>query len=147
MWKSSFSGELRFLSNFYPSRFIIDGVFYETVEHYFQSQKTIIPFQKERIRKAPSPVYAKKYGRECTLRAGWDRIKDDIMFKGVFAKFSQDPELKMKLLETDDELLVEINDWNDRYWGVNSHNGVGLNKLGNILRDVKNIFLKNKELK
>ena len=144
---NSFRGELFFLSNFYPSRFILDGILYDTVEHYYQSQKTIVPFQKERIRKAQSPLYAKRYGRKCTVIADWDRIKDDVMFKGVFAKFSQDPELKMKLLETDDELLVERNDWNDRYWGVNSHNGVGLNKLGNILKDVKNIFLKNKELK
>ena len=35
-----FKGEYAFLSNFYPSTFILDGKIYPTVEHYFQAQKT-----------------------------------------------------------------------------------------------------------
>lgn len=141
MWQSSFRGDLFFLSNFYKSRFFVNNLAYETVEHYFNSKKTVNPTESERIRLAYSPAHAKKLGRECNLRNNWDRMKDDIMFQGVHAKFSQDYELKEKLLETEDYLLVEKNNWGDRYWGVDINSGMGLNKLGEILKDIKNIFL------
>ena len=41
----------------------------------------------------------------------------------------------LKLLDTGDAILIEGNDWGDRYWGV--CDGVGQNKLGLILMGLR----------
>lgn len=45
----SFSGTYRFLSNFYPSPFQHYNVRYKSVEHFYQSQKTLIPSERQKI--------------------------------------------------------------------------------------------------
>jgi predicted NAD-dependent protein-ADP-ribosyltransferase YbiA (DUF1768 family) len=45
-------------------------------------------------------------------------------------KFSN-PVMARKLLDTDENVLVEGNDWNDTFWGV--CNGKGENHLGILL--------------
>lgn len=136
-WESSFRGELHFLSNFYPSPFILNGVYYPTVEHYFQASKTTDPVMQEKIINAPTPAKAKMLGKKCRIKTDWNNIKYNVMFDGVYAKFSQNVELLDKLLNTPDYLLVEKNSWNDKYWGVDINTGYGLNKLGEILKEVK----------
>jgi len=136
-WESSFRGELHFLSNFYPSPFILNGVYYPTVEHYFQASKTTDPVMREKIINAPTPAKAKMLGKKCRIKTDWNNIKYNVMFDGVYAKFSQNVELLDKLLNTPDYLLVEKNSWNDKYWGVDINTGYGLNKLGEILKEVK----------
>lgn len=59
-------------------------------------------------------------------------MKDRIMYNVVYTKFSQNEDLKTKLLQTEDEYLVEGNTWNDNYWG--RCNPYGLNRLGLILQ-------------
>jgi ribA/ribD-fused uncharacterized protein len=140
-WNCSFRGELHFLSNFYPSPFIIDGVHYPTVEHFIQATKTNDLNEREKIANASTPSKAKMLGRKCKLRPEWEYIKVEMMFKGVFAKFSQNKELGEKLINTPDHLLVEKNDWGDKFWGVDIHTGYGLNKLGEILKSVKYMLI------
>jgi len=53
----------------------------------------------------------------------------------VYQKFLQNPELRDKLLATNDAYLVEGNNWKDTYWGI--CNGVGENWLGRILMIVR----------
>ena len=53
----------------------------------------------------------------------------------VYAKFSQNPILRQKLINTQDMILIENNTWNDTFWGV--CNGVGENHLGKILMEVR----------
>ena len=56
------------------------------------------------------------------------------MLTGLRKKFA-DPELRNLLLATGDEELIEGNYWGDTYWGV--CNGVGQNKLGKLLMQVR----------
>ena len=51
------------------------------------------------------------------------------------AKFTQNEELKKKLIDTGDATLIEGNTWNDTFWGV--CNGVGENNLGKILMKIR----------
>ncbi len=69
------------------------------------------------------------------LRSDWEEVKDEIMYKVVTCKFTQNQDLKEKLLAAGDKTLIEGNTWNDRYWGV--CRGKGQNKLGQILMRVR----------
>lgn len=71
--------------------------------------------------------------RDIKMRDDWELIKDDIMKKGLMAKFTQNKELANKLLETGDKILIEDSPY-DSYWG-NAKNGK--NMLGKLLMDVR----------
>ena len=130
-----FDGEYAFLSNFYDSPISdCDGNMYPTVEHFFQSMKTLDPYMHRKIAAAPTPGQAKKLGRHVDLRHNWDEIKVNVMKCGLKLKFSI-PELKEKLLATGDAYLEEGNWWKDRYWGV--CNGIGENMLGKLLMELR----------
>ena len=47
--------------------------------------------------------------------ADWEEVKDRVMYRAVYAKFSQHPELAQVLLSTRGQALVERAA--DRYWG------------------------------
>lgn len=124
-------------SNFYPSPIILQEKTYPTVEHYFQSMKFMDEKYKEQIQQAKNPTLAKQLGqsRNIPLRADWEQIKDQIMYEGLMAKFTQLPHLKQKLLETGNYFLIE-NAPSDYYWGC-GRNGKGKNKLGQLLMRVR----------
>ena len=64
-----------------------------------------------------------------------EEVKDKVMYEIVLAKFTQNPDLKEKLLATGDEHLEEGNTWGDTIWGT--VDGVGENRLGKILMRVR----------
>ena len=77
------------------------------------------------------PNKAKSLGRKVHLRPDWDQVKDQIMYEICKCKFTQNPTLKLMLIKTSDQELIEGNYWKDTYWGVCK--GIGQNKLGKIL--------------
>ena len=129
-----FDGKYFFLSNFSPSPFRIDYVLFPTMEHYFQANKADNQNDYLHIAYASTPGEAKRLGRKIQLRPDWEEIKDNVMLTGLRKKFA-DPELRNLLLATSDEELIEGNYWGDTYWGV--CNGVGQNKLGKLLMQVR----------
>lgn len=133
----SFSGEYRFLSNFWYSDVEMDGVMWPTIEHAFQAAKTEIPSEQREILRANTPGTAKALGRAVTLRDGWDGIKLMVMANLVYKKFSTDEELRAKLIATGDAELIEGNNWGDKFWGV--CDGEGLNHLGKVLMHVRDM--------
>lgn len=131
-----FEGKYRFLSNFTSSPMIIDGKYYSTVENYFQSQKTLDEEESEKIRLAMSPSVAKRLGRQCNMREDWDKIKDEVMMKGLRAKFSR-TDMSDELLATNNDILEEGSTWGDYYWGIDFNTGIGENKLGKFLMQLR----------
>lgn len=131
--------EYAYLSNFSAHGFELDGVYWPTVEHYFQAQKFVEtdPPYAEKIRLAKSPKQAKTLGRsrEHPIRADWEAVKDEIMWQAVLKKFQTHASLRDKLLATGDEELIE-NAPTDYYWGA-GRSGNGQNKLGQILMAVR----------
>ena len=146
---SKFSGEYDFLSNFYPSPFIYEGVEYPTVEHAFQALKTLDKDEREKVIACDTPSKAKRMGRKVKLREDWEDIKDQLMFDLVKAKFRQNQELKEMLIATGEEELIEGTRWHDNYWGNCScercKNKEGKNKLGKILMEVRRTVKKEKK--
>jgi predicted NAD-dependent protein-ADP-ribosyltransferase YbiA (DUF1768 family) len=49
----------------------------------------------------------------------------------IHAKFTQNKDIRIKLMNTYPQELIEGNNWQDHFWGV--CNGAGLNWLGRIL--------------
>jgi len=128
----SFFGEYRFLSNFYPAKFIDeDRMGWTTVEHYYQAMKTEDEGWRKKIRECEKPGQAKRMGNKAPLRENWDYIKCNVMWEGLFYKFSQNEDIRDKLLDTEDSILIEGNKWGDTYWG--QVDGQGTNMLGVLL--------------
>lgn len=69
------------------------------------------------------------------IREDWENVKDDIMRKVVYQKFSNNYNLKQLLLETGMKNIIE-NSPRDDYWGIGK-NGNGKNMLGIILMEVR----------
>ena len=131
----SFQGPYRWLSNFWPARVVLDGEVFSSVEHAYQAAK-FLPGSEGRafVAKCATPGQAKRAGRKFPVRGEWDEIKVAVMLDLNRQKY-KDPELRGKLLATEDALLVEGNTWGDRFWGV--CNGEGANNLGEILMQIR----------
>lgn len=131
----SFQGRYRFLSNFWPATVEFEGIEYPTVEHAYQSAKTLDLSQRRRIAALPTPAEAKHAGEAMPLRSDWLSIKYDVMLQCVRYKFTHHPELARLLLATGNAYLEEGNTWHDTIWGV--YQGRGTNWLGKILMQVR----------
>src|SRR5215469_15997678 len=131
---TSFRGEFEFLSNFSPSEVEFEGMKFSTVEHGFQSAKTLDLTERKLIQESTTPGKSKRLGRKVTLRPDWEEIKIEVMETLLRQKFSI-PELKEKLLSTGTQTLVEGNGWGDTFWGVCE--GVGRNELGKLLMKIR----------
>ena len=131
---NSFEKEYSFLSNFYDSPIVEDGITYPTNEHYFQAMKTLDLKKRKEIAACDTPGKAKQMGRKVFLRPDWEDVKIDVMETGLRKKFSN-PDLAKKLVATGNEELVEGNWWNDTFWGVCE--GVGENHLGKLLMKIR----------
>ncbi|NET07675.1 MAG: NADAR family protein [Symploca sp. SIO2B6] len=127
-------------SNFSQHGFELDGLWWQTSEHYFQAQKFVGTPHIEEIRLAKTPAEAAKMGRSRTrpLRSDWEEVKDSIMQQGLLCKFQTHADIREVLLSTGDELIVE-NAPQDYYWGC-GQDGTGKNRLGEILMTVRTIL-------
>lgn len=131
----SFSGEYRFLSNFYPCTIILcDGETFSSLEHAYQACKTLNVTWRKRIADADTPGQAKRLGKQCPVRSGWEEMKLTVMLHLLQYKFENEP-LRSMLLATGDAELVEGNSWGDAFWGVCG--GRGENMLGTLLMIVR----------
>ena len=124
-------------SNFAPFGVEMEGVYWRTVEHYFQAMKFHDEAYRERIRSASKPKDAKALGmtRAIPLRPDWEEVKDGLMYAAVSRKFRTHEAPRKLLLSTGKARIVE-NAPMDYYWG-GVQDGTGLNKLGEILIRVR----------
>lgn len=145
-WGSAFS-------NFYPCSFTEGGKVWKNSEQCFMAKKAEY-FKDmeilEEILKAETPEKAKKLGRKVKNfdAEKWSKVCFDKMYDAVYAKFSQNNDLKEFLLSSDfeDKSFVEGSPF-DGIWGVkmdwrnpdidNEENWQGQNLLGKVLNKVR----------
>ena len=135
-----FERDYCFLSNFYECSVQYEGITYHSTEAAFQAQKTLNEEDKKKFSEM-DPDKAKKAGRRVTLRSDWNDVRDKVMEEVLYEKFTQNEDLKKKLLETGDRPLREGNDWHDNYWGdchcSECSSSPGVNKLGQLLMELR----------
>lgn len=134
----SFSGKYAFLSNFYHAPIQYGGRTYPTTEHLFQALKSLDDVDRELIAGALTPGNAKRMGRKVKLRADWERVKVQCMHLCIKLKFDTHADLRRRLLETGNAILIEGNTWGDRFWGV--FEGEGQNLLGELLMKLRDQY-------
>ena len=134
---NSFTGDYKFLSNFYPCKVELDGVEYPSVEHAYQAAKTLDKDERKVFHKRPLPTAgeSKKLGRKLKMRPDWESVKLQVMEELLVQKFADDL-LKKQLQETGEATLVEGNYWGDDFWGVDKKKG-GKNHLGKLLMKIR----------
>jgi len=139
------------LSNFYETEFDLDGVKYKSAEHAYQGIKAKTFGDEEafgKILKAKSAQSAKAAGKKVKeyKEETWKEKKDEVMKTVLRAKFTQNLELRKKLLDTEDKRLANA-DSRDKYWGIGTSANTtmakdpkkwkGENKLGVMLEELR----------
>ena len=124
-----------YLSNWYLSDFMVDGIAFSSMEQYMMYQKAIVFDDKEIAKEiiATSDVAEiKAYGRMVSNYDDtvWNGVRQIIVYRGLLEKFRQNKELEYQLLETGDAVLAECA-VKDRIWGI------GLNMRDNDRLDLK----------
>ena len=143
-------------SQWFPCSFVIDGITYPTAEHYMMAEKARLFKDEENLEKiltASSPALAKKLGRLVkNFEVGvWNDNSFEIVTKGNFEKFKQNPDYKEFLLKTGNKVIVEASPF-DKIWGIGMkqqnekiHNPLlwnGLNLLGFALMKVRDELIR-----
>ena len=120
------------LSNWYMSDFIVDGVTFSSMEQYMMYKKADI-FGDEEIKKEVLSTNdvgkIKSLGRlvKSYNDTIWNGIRQLIIYEGLYAKYSQNKELKDKLLRTGDAVLAECAVY-DKIWA----NGVSIKDVSRL---------------
>ena len=140
-----------YLSNWYRSKFMVDGTVFSSMEQYMMYKKAVCFHDKEiadKILMTDDVVEIKALGRLVANYNDnyWNGVRQIIVFEGLFAKFSQNEDLKSQLKTTGDKLLAECA-VRDRIWGIGLsmkdpdrfviHKWKGQNMLGYALMMVR----------
>lgn len=131
-----------FLSNFFEAPFVVGGVTYPTVEHFFQASKFAKdPELQKAIATASTPREAKRLGgtRSEAFCKDWGTKRDGVMATALRAKFGQHADLQARLLATAGSKLIEAAP-GDKYWGCGK-DGSGVNRLGALLMELRDELL------
>lgn len=140
-----------YLSNWYLSEFTIDDIAFSSMEQYMMYEKAILFHDQETAKKilqTDNVAEIKALGR--TVQnfddTVWGQSREEIVYKGVFEKFRQNPELRKRLERTGEEVIAECA-VKDKIWGVGLsmkdedrfcvERWKGQNLLGKILMDVR----------
>jgi ribA/ribD-fused uncharacterized protein len=109
-------------SQWYDARFRVGDELFRTAEHYMMVRKARLFGDDEAARailRAGSPNEAKKLGRAVRgfSEAKWLEHREEIVYTGNRAKFSQNSSLRAFLLSTGCSILVEASPV-DLIWGI-----------------------------
>ena len=109
-------------SNWYPAVFTMDGVTYLNAEQYLMRQKALCCGDEDtarRVMENPDPKTVKLLGRAITPydEEKWAAAREEIIYRGLLAKFGQNSGLKRQLLATGGAPIAECSP-NDRIWGI-----------------------------
>lgn len=111
-----------YLSNWYLSSFTLNGITFTSMEQYMMYNKAVVFGDIESAKKILSiddVAKIKALGRlvKNYNENHWNGVRQIIVYEGLYAKFSQNEELKRQLLGTGDAILAECA-MHDTIWGI-----------------------------
>ena len=148
-----------YLSNWYISPFDLDGQHFTSVEQYIMYRKCMAfgdTVSAAAVLQTSDTARQQGIGRQAAgyIDSVWAGKRQMIVVRGLLAKFSQNEELKQKLLHTDDAILVECAG-SDKIWACgirlnddrrrDAANWTGMNILGFALMEVRDMLRKKEE--
>jgi len=128
-------------SNLFKCEITFEDEVFKTAEHAYQAGKARKPEVRQWLMAAPSPSLLAMAAHGLyvwDITPEWSKIKFDRMKRILVAKYSQHDDLRALLLGTGTARLVEsatVDNAVNRLWG--EVNGVGQNKLGVLLMEVR----------
>ena len=111
-----------YLSNWYPSRFIVKNSVFSSMEQFMMARKAVC-FHDEasaaQILATEDVARIKELGRRVSNYDDhhWNGIRQIVVYEGLLAKFSQNEDLKEQLKATGDAVLAECA-VKDRIWSI-----------------------------
>lgn len=111
-----------FLSNWYKSLFTVANQEFSSMEQYMMYKKAMC-FQDNKIAEqilgTSDVAHIKELGRMVSNYNDniWNGVRQIVVYEGLVAKFSQNENLRKRLLETNNDMLAECA-VNDRIWGI-----------------------------
>lgn len=111
-----------YMSNWFLSDFVVDGITFSSMEQFMMFQKAVC-FSDDHIAAqilATSDVaHIKAFGRQVSNynENHWNGVRQIIVYRGLCAKFSQNKTLRKQLKATGNALLAECA-VKDRIWGI-----------------------------
>ncbi|OCG56298.1 MULTISPECIES: NADAR family protein [unclassified Gilliamella] len=149
-----------YLSQWYPCHFVIDNITFTSAEQWMMYAKALL-FQDVESANTILSITSSKMQKQIGQAVRnfdetiWDNNKKKIVFKGNYAKFSQNAELKKSLLSTKDKVLAEASPY-DKVWGIglsmddemrfNMAKWRGKNLLGEVLMAVRKALKEQSKL-
>ena len=131
-----FKGAYDFLSNRYPCHIVWEGLEYHSAETAFQASKC--KDEKERkVFAGCSTDKAVLKGKDLVPYPGWEEAQTSIMETILQAKFEQNPVLMRKLAETGNRVLLNANNKQETFWGIDLYSWTGENHLGRIIMNIR----------
>ncbi len=131
-----FKGEYDFLSNRFGCRFVWQGLKFGSAEAAFQSSKCE-DVTERRFYAGCSADKAVLRGKEQIPYPGWEAARLSIMESILQAKFEQNPALMEKLKGTGNRILINGNNKQETFWGVDLYSWQGENHLGKIIMKIR----------
>lgn len=136
-----FNDKYHFLSNFYNNKITYNGITYKNnvsafLAQFFESRtqrvlfSTLLPTQAIRL-----------FDRSSNSHVDIDK---ELIMKEICKEKFSNKTLKEKLLNTNEDELINETTFPNEFWGTNQ-NGEGKNKLGIILMELRKEFLEEKE--
>ena len=133
---NQFKGEYDFLSNRFHCRIEWQGLVYGSAEAAFQASKCSDQSERKVYQGCSADKAALK-GKERIPYTGWEDARIDIMKSIIKAKFEQNPALAKKLADTGNSILINGNNKQETYWGVDLYSWQGENYLGKLLMKIR----------
>jgi ribA/ribD-fused uncharacterized protein len=127
-----------FLSNLYVCPVTLEGRTFRSAEDAYQFGKPKDPAVAEWLMAAPAPRFCAQAAHALLrydIRPDWQEVRVERMRAVIKAKFTHNPELRQKLLETGDARLVEASP-TDTFWGIGKRE-TGKNMLGLLLMELR----------
>ena len=111
-----------YMSNWYISSFIVDGITFSSVEQYMMYYKSMVfcdELTADKILSTDNVAEIKSLGRMVSNYDDnyWNGVRQIIVYNGLLEKFSQNKNLKKLLKSTEDAVLAECA-VKDCIWGI-----------------------------